>query len=777
MNTTKTRNWTAPLLAALLSIPFAASAESVLHGRISYDAGGTLIKGVEENEWSSGSVNTLILPGDTVWVDNGGTAELEFSGGSFLRLADGSKAEVAGLAPNNSIRGWTGSFYVQRLRRSTGDFVFYTPAGVVEVKKDTAVRIDILDDGLTTVSTRWGRATVRTDAGGSVTAHSGKRVFVEAGLLPSQPAPFDRAAEDAFDRWNRERSEFLATGSTRTPSSVKISSNTLGVSDLDRYGEWVYVDNNPCWRPTAIVDYTPYHHGYWNNVHSVGNVWVGNYPFSYITSHHGYWDHHARHGWIWSYTPQWSPAWAATVRYGDYFVWAPVNRHFHPVYPHSTSYFGIGGISFGHYGTSYAHVDHLYHGPSYVNFAHHNTFRNYYGHGGVSINIWNINTNNRPHVRVPFNNSVTTVRNYSPRRSIRGASTFQVAGRSATERVQRLESASGRSTFSRASRTGGQFVRTNAGRANDTSRLRTARISQSTPDFARATRGNPVRATNNRSRSGNTATLANTRSDRSTTTTRPTRQAISMRTSSDRSTSARTSNSRGSSRGNTTTKPQRTDIDPRSGSSFNERTPITTYRRTPTRSSNSDRTTTATRTPQRDTRPTTTSRTPTRSTSERSGSTASSTRNRVTPSTTSRGNQTPRVTQPTRTTLRTSTPSRSVAPRQSAPTRTAAPRQSAPTRTSTSRQSTSRQSAPTRSVAPRQSAPTRSVAPRRSAPTRSVAPRQSAPTRSMSTPPSRQTSVRSPAPSRSSSRSSASAPTSSRSRATAPTRSTSRGGR
>jgi len=807
MNTNRMRKWTVGLVAALIWVPLSAPADTVLHGRISYDAGGTLLKGTEESDWSSGSVNTLVLPGDTVWVDNGGSTELEFSGGSFLRMADGSKAEVAGMPPSATIRGWIGSFYVQRLARSSGDFIFYTPAGIVEVEKDSAVRIDIVSEGITTVSTRWGRATVRTDAGGSVLAHSGRRVFIEAGLLPSQPTPYDRTNEDAFDRWNRERAEFLATGGSQTPSSVQISQNVIGASDLDRYGEWVYIDNTPRWRPTVVVDYTPYHHGYWNSVHNVGNVWVGNYPFSYVTSHHGYWDHHASYGWVWSYAPQWSPARCATIRYGDYFVWAPVNRHYRPVYPSTSAYFSVGGVSFGYFGTSFVHADYLYGGPSYVNFAHHNTFRNYYGHGNHTVNIWNINYNSpRPSIRVPYNNSVTTVRDYTPRRSIRGASTFTVAGRSASDRAQRLESSSGRAAFSRATRTGGEFTRTAAIRSASSDRIRTARIDQGTPDFARATRNNPVRATNERGLGRDSVAINTPREGRSVRGTTTSRDASATRSTSDRTptrssasrdTGGRTTSSRQPSRSSST--PQRTDIDPRSGSSFDGPTRITTYGRTPARSN--ERTSTANRTPSTsnrgssDSRRTpsaaTSERTPTRTTVPRMSEPTSRTQTR-TPSTASRGSNTPtrsyqapRGNAPTRTATpnrsatsrqqTSSAPSRSVAPRQSAPSRSVAPRQSAP-----SRSVAPRQSAPSRSVAPRQSAPSRSVAPRQSAPSRSVSssrsvtPRQSAPSRSVSTPSSRQSSVRSPAPS--SSRSSASSRSVSRSSsATARTPSTSRG--
>ena len=574
----KTRNGmtiSAGLLALAALVPLTGNAEAILHGRVSFDTGGALIKGVEESDWSNASVNTLVLPEDTLWVDNGGSAEVEFSGGTFLRMADGSKAEVASLPPSGVIRGWIGSFYIHRVARSQGDFVFQTPAGFVEVASDSMVRIDIVSEGITTVSTRWGQATVRTDAGGNVQAHAGKRVYIETGLLPSEPTPYDRTAEDAFDRWNRERAEYLATGTTQPP--VEVSNDTLGVSDLGRYGEWVTIDSRPYWRPTVVVDYTPYRYGYWNNVGRVGNVWVGNYPFCYVTSHYGYWDYTPRYGWVWGYDRVWSPAWAATVRYGDYFVWAPVNRYYRPVYPTTSAYFSIGGVSFGYFGTSCVRVSDLYLGPTYVHYANYEPFRRYYGSTtNVTVNIWNINTGGRrPHVQVPFNNSVTTVRDYTPRRSIRGATSLFASSRSASERVQRLESTSGRGTFSRSTRTGSEFVRTDSARIDQGNRTRNVQLTDGAPDYTRASRSNPVVATSERSR-GDAVALGSVR-DRQSGTRGATPAARGDDTSrsgvTERGTRTSTApaltgseprsrtNDRGATSGTTAT-PRRTDIDP-----------------------------------------------------------------------------------------------------------------------------------------------------------------------------------------------------------------------
>ncbi len=158
------------LCAALFAFCLAggAWADDLMHARVSYDSGGALVKGSEDSDWSYATVNTLVLPGDVVWVDQDGILEVEMSGGTFLRLADKSKAEIDQLPPSANILAWTGSFYVQRVGRSTGNVVFKTPAAIVNVDKDTQVRFDVVGDGSTTVSVRWGRAVVSVEGGAPV---------------------------------------------------------------------------------------------------------------------------------------------------------------------------------------------------------------------------------------------------------------------------------------------------------------------------------------------------------------------------------------------------------------------------------------------------------------------------------------------------------------------------------------------------------------------------------------------------------------------------------
>ena len=422
--------------------PVGASAQDVEHGRISYADESGLIKGVDDDEWAFAGLNSIVMPGDTIWADEEGVLEIELSGGTFLRLADGSRLDVVSTPPNAVLRGWTGSFYLQRVSGPVGDVVFETPVARIHVEPDSQVRIDVLDDGPTTVSVRWGRAVVYTDIGEPVRVEAGERSYVDPGYLPSTPEEFDRSIEDTFDTWNRDRARQIAFGSHNVPIATAGSASApIGVSDLNAYGEWVYVDDQTYWRPT-IDDYVPYRNGYWSYVPVQGHVWVGHHPFSYVTSHHGYWSHHDRYGWLWSYHHAYSPAYVFSIRYGDQFIWAPIDPYGLPVY-YAHDYFSIGGIHFSLSFSSFAYSHELLfgHHTSYALFGHHVNHHNDYHYWNIHAHDSRYDTHVRPHW------PRDRVRNYSPQRVLRGPSQNRDGTRLARERVARLETRTGRDRF------------------------------------------------------------------------------------------------------------------------------------------------------------------------------------------------------------------------------------------------------------------------------------------------------------------------------------------
>ncbi|MBI5094424.1 MAG: hypothetical protein HZB26_18555 [Candidatus Hydrogenedentes bacterium] len=462
--------------AAILAIATPVAAEEATHARISYDGGGGMVKGTLDSDWSYASTNTLILPDDTVWVDKGGTLEMEMAGGTFLRMADQSKAEVTSLPPGGVIRVVTGSFYVQRLSRSSGSVTLRTPACSVEVERDSMARIDVVESGSTTVSVHWGKATVRTDVGSPVVLGANRQCFVDPGYLPSKPMPFTLDREDDFDAWSRERAKTLAGAYTDLAPMRSIANDApIGAYDLTSYGRWVTVENEPYWQPTVVADYVPYRAGHWSYVPCYGYVWVGGYPFSYVTTHYGRWSHHDNYGWLWTYRNTWSPAWVASVRYGSNFMWCPLDPFDRPC-SYGSSYFTLGGMNFGISPWSYCPADTLFLGyaPVYActpDFMH--------GVSPADIFLWDIFARGRYSGRSPFSIPNLPLRDYSPRRVIRGPDTLGPNTLLASQRINSLEAVQRLTTREGSSITGGRGQRTATEQGVRNARTRSVAVDRS----------------------------------------------------------------------------------------------------------------------------------------------------------------------------------------------------------------------------------------------------------------------------------------------------------
>ncbi|HUW61632.1 MAG TPA: DUF6600 domain-containing protein [Candidatus Bathyarchaeia archaeon] len=484
------RRWLLMALAVIVAGVAAPSAVAQeLHARVSFDSGGAMVKGAADEDWSYATVNTMIMPGDTLWVDEQGTLEVEMSGGTFLRMADGSKADIVSLPPSGVIKGWTGAFYVHRVARSSGSVIFQSPVADMHIQSDTQARVDVLANGATTVSVRWGAVTIRVPGGQDTILQTGQRSYIDPGYLPSLPEPLDTDQEDSFDAWSRERARLLVVGLEVVPAAVTKSA-PLGAADLSAYGDWVTIENDYYWRPTVVADYVPYRYGHWGYAPSIGYSWVGDYPFGYITSHYGRWRHHPTYGWCWRYRDVWGPAWVASYRVGPNFAWCPLDPWDRPVI-YGNDFYYVGGLRFSAFASSYVSADYLFYGGGYIN-----PFQMSLIHGvpRSQINIWNINIGSRrPHFSYPDRS--IPVRDYAPRRAIRGPMALKREGTLARGRVERLESAVGRQRFETARADVRRNVRTPEQSSSREARARSVRLTPEAASVTPETRGRRLATT------------------------------------------------------------------------------------------------------------------------------------------------------------------------------------------------------------------------------------------------------------------------------------------
>lgn len=617
-------------MVASILLAGGALGEAVMHGRISAETGGALIRGSEDADWSYATVNTLVLPGDTLWADERGAVEMELYGGTFIRFADQSKAEIASVPPEALIRGWSGSFYVQRLARSTGNVALSTPAATIRIDKDSMVRVDIVGEGSTTVSVRWGGATVETVSGRPVMLGRNQRTYIDPGLLPSTPSYFDTTVEDDFDLWNRAQARLLALGEESFQAPVQETAPPVGATSLAGYGEWVTIDSQPYWRPTVVVDFVPYRVGYWSYVPRHGHVWVGGYPFSYVTSHYGRWIRHPRYGWCWTYRSGWSPAWVASYRYGPNYIWAPLDIYDRPV-TYGEAHFRIGDMSISIATSSYCSVNDLAWGPAIVHPVQPQIVN--VNVVNQEIHVWNLGNQYRvPSVVRPQGDGrpVLQVRDYNPQRVIRGPEAGGGQGLVARARASALEQTSVRNPFRAAAAPGSRGVRTSVNSGTRNAQLRSTRLApearqQAATAVQRIERGDVgIRARSDAApgrddRITTERTLGNIRSERSPDSERVTRRTMDPLTPSDVGGGDRvTRRTDGVDRTPRTVTPDRGSAQDRLGSgrgaAGGDRTPtrVQTPSRTPapSREAGPDRTRTPDRTPAPTRRPESVRQTP-----------------------------------------------------------------------------------------------------------------------------------------------------------------------
>lgn len=282
--------------ALLLAFCTVSSAEQAIGMRVTFDSGGVKVKGPSDTDWSPVGANRILLAGDEIIAAQEGYLEIETETGIFLRMAGGSGVKVVSVTSSITFSATTGSFYLQRINRSSGDMSFVSPVCTINPQSGSTVRVDITPNGGTKVSVRWGQATVHSEGGPERSLEQWQRSFADPGYVPTAPAAFDPAEEDAFDSWNRTRARQLATGETATRLPV-ISHSTSS------NGRWVDIDGGSYWSPGPYYFYGPdwydWYGGYWGWHPGYGCIPAWYFASWYITGNCGHWYHHPDYGPVW----------------------------------------------------------------------------------------------------------------------------------------------------------------------------------------------------------------------------------------------------------------------------------------------------------------------------------------------------------------------------------------------------------------------------------------------------------------------------------------------
>lgn len=344
---TKARRIAVLLGAALAGFSSAALAEQDVRfrdGRFLETLGGVTLQRADDAGADEAVRNMPFLPGDRVWTDASGRAEIVFAEGEILWIAERSKVDSLGRGGREQderlgLRVFAGSFGA-RVRAGGPGFEFRAPGGSVTTTGAAAFRVDVRA-GETVLSVGEGEVLAHF-AGERLAVRAGERVRYADGAVDG-PYRYQRAAADDFDRWCEDRFSELAR-MARVRDDERLPDELDPYADeLDRNGTWVYDEpSGYVYVPRVAWDWAPYTYGRW--IYTLyGWTWVADEPWGFATSHYGRWGYSSRLGWHWMPRAGFAGAWVGWSfpggRWGHTIGWSALGFNDRPV----GSIYGSGG--------------------------------------------------------------------------------------------------------------------------------------------------------------------------------------------------------------------------------------------------------------------------------------------------------------------------------------------------------------------------------------------------------------------------------------------------
>ena len=293
--------------------------------RISMIEGNVGYQRVPDEEWNAAGVNMPLEPGDRIYTGRGGRVEIEFEEGSVLRLAENTDIEILTLDEDFvHLRMLLGiaSITVE------GGVVFETgtPAAAFITEANGLYRFEVSEDGRSEAIVRKGRLETVNN---NFTRATGNNDLIRVYADSRGPVVSTSNRRDAWDEWTdrRDADRRVASSARRyIPNNVSI-----GVSELDRHGRWVYVTNYGWgWVPYSVASgWAPYSVGRWVYRPRFGWTWVSYETWGWLPYHYGRWYRDARFGWTWfpgeSVTFRfWSPGLVVFYRGSGWVSWGPL---------------------------------------------------------------------------------------------------------------------------------------------------------------------------------------------------------------------------------------------------------------------------------------------------------------------------------------------------------------------------------------------------------------------------------------------------------------------
>jgi hypothetical protein len=323
---------------------------------LNYASGQVALAPSGGDEWISDVLNRPLVPGDRIWVDDDGRAELH-AGSAALRLGMGTALEVGQVddrIAQFALHAGTVQVHLRHLLEGQR-FELDTPSAAVLLNRPGIYRVAVNDVAEShepqalSVSVLRGSAEVSGATQAFTVGEGQEGLFTGDQLLTAQVGGIP--SNDEFDQWaeDRDRHEDAAV------TAQYVSREMTGYEALDDYGTWQpYPAYGYVWVPQVAVGWAPFQNGHWVWISPWGWTWVDAAPWGFVPAHYGRWVWiGGRWGWCpgpVAPRPVYAPAlvgWVGGVRLGAGFAtpglvaWFPLgwNEAYVPAYRTSPQYF------------------------------------------------------------------------------------------------------------------------------------------------------------------------------------------------------------------------------------------------------------------------------------------------------------------------------------------------------------------------------------------------------------------------------------------------------
>ncbi len=300
-------------------------------GRLSIVNGSVSIQPAGTQDWGQAYLNYPIGPGDRLFTDNDGRAEIQV-GRTYVRVGPNSDVTFVDFR-NDAITFGAAQGAVHVRTRGLWDnqsLYVQTPSGSTTVTGPADFRVEVYPDQQTAIFTNYD-GDVYISGANDFGMDTGPGQALElVGTNPVYPQWLQPGDQDDLDRWSERRDQQIA----QATSYRYVSPDAPGAEELDAYGQWTPgTEYGDMWFPTVQPGWAPYHNGHWVNRQPWGWVWVEDEPWGYAPFHYGRWvSYHGRWGWIPGAREEhavWSPAlvvFAGGIQFGGGGVsaWFPL---------------------------------------------------------------------------------------------------------------------------------------------------------------------------------------------------------------------------------------------------------------------------------------------------------------------------------------------------------------------------------------------------------------------------------------------------------------------